>query len=64
MEYDYLTTLVGYLHIKFPYDRVRLRGYHQVPLRITKFHYEMYHYRRQDREYLYRCRERLLPRRP
>ena len=28
------------------------------------FHYEMYHYRRQDREYLYRRRERLLPRRP
>ena len=28
------------------------------------FHYEMYHYRRQDREYLYRRRERLLPRHP
>ena len=28
------------------------------------FHYEMYHYHRQDREYLYRRRERLLPRRP
>ena len=23
----------------------------------TKFHYEMYHYHRLDREYLYRCRE-------
>ena len=36
-KFDYLTTLVGYLYIKF--------------------HYDMYDYRCQDREYLYHCRE-------
>ena len=56
-------------HNKFHYDcRVLLPSTLEDPVdpkhpwdMNNYLHYEMYHYRRQDREYLYRRRERLLP---